>query len=258
VLELAPAFALSAAAVAERLNVDETEVGRALGAESTLLRMSDGTGAQVWTTAGKWEQVSARVGEIVRRVHAANPLLPGIEMEAVRVQLTRPIGPKLFRTVVDRLASAGVIVRSDSVIMAPDHHVTLAPGQEGMAAEIEATLEHAGYLPPDLKVLAAELRVPERRLADMLGVLEKQGRVVRVGGDIYYAASVVARARAALERFLQSRPEITAAEYRDCLGVSRKYSIALLDYFDRTGVTLRVGDVRRLRKGGIDVGSDAS
>ena len=41
--------------------------------------------------------------------------------------------------------------------------------------------------------------------------------------------------------------EITAAAFRDLIGASRKYSIAFLDYCDRTGVTLRVGDVRRMR-----------
>ncbi len=41
-------------------------------------------------------------------------------------------------------------------------------------------------------------------------------------------------------------PEITAATYRDLLGASRKFAIALLDYFDHAGVTTRVGDARRL------------
>jgi len=40
---------------------------------------------------------------------------------------------------------------------------------------------------------------------------------------------------------------ISAATFRDLLGASRKFSISLLDYFDRTGFTLRVGDVRKLR-----------
>jgi selenocysteine-specific elongation factor len=248
VIELACDFGLSAAAVAERLNVDASDAARALAGTPGLLALAEGTGPEIWTTAGKWEQVGAAVAAGVTRFHTASPLLPGVEMEAVRAQLPRPIGAKLFRSVVDRLVSAGVIVRADSLIAAPGHRVTLAGGQEDDAAKIEAALVRAGYTPPDLRVLESELGMPRRRLSDLLGVLEKQGRVVRVASDIYYASVAAARARAALEQFLQSHPEITAAEFRDCLDVSRKYSIALLDYFDRTGVTLRVGDARRLRR----------
>jgi len=46
---------------------------------------------------------------------------------------------------------------------------------------------------------------------------------------------------------LRTNPEITAAKYRDLLGASRRFAIALLDYFDHTGVSTRVGDARRLR-----------
>ena len=46
---------------------------------------------------------------------------------------------------------------------------------------------------------------------------------------------------------LESGGEITAATYRDALKASRKFAIALLDYFDHSGVTTRVGDARKLR-----------
>ena len=32
------------------------------------------------------------------------------------------------------------------------------------------------------------------------------------------------------------------------IGASRKFAIALLEWLDRTGVTVRVGDLRRLRR----------
>jgi selenocysteine-specific elongation factor len=113
---------------------------------------------------------------------------------------------------------------------------------------VEQALASAGRTPPDLAVLGRDLRVPGRRLGEVLAVLEKRGTVVRVGPDLYYASSVVAEARAALESHVRAHGDITAAVFRDLLGISRKFSIALLDYFDRTGVTIRVGDARKLRR----------
>jgi selenocysteine-specific elongation factor len=40
---------------------------------------------------------------------------------------------------------------------------------------------------------------------------------------------------------------MTAASFRDLIGSSRKYTIPLLEYFDREGLTIRIGDVRRLK-----------
>ena len=57
-------------------------------------------------------------------------------------------------------------------------------------------------------------------------------------------------ARARLLKHFEHQPEISAAIYRDLLGASRKFAIALLDFFDHSGVTTRVGDMRRLRSSG--------
>ena len=249
ILELATEFALPLQSVAERLNADETEVQSAFGQKPSVFALADGTASTVWTTVAKWERVRAAAGAIVAASHAANPLAPGVEMEAVRARLPLGIGARLFRSVVDRLVAETAIVRADSLLAEPGHEVTLGGGQEALAARVEATLVRAGYTPPDLKVLETELGAARRSIADVLAVLEKRGRVVRVASDLYYTTAAVENARAALERHLESRPEITAAEFRDCLDVSRKFSIALLDYFDRSGITLRVGDVRKLRRG---------
>ena len=63
--------------------------------------------------------------------------------------------------------------------------------------------------------------------------------------DILRGAADTAKDR--LIEHLATHPEITAATFRDLLGASRKFAIALLDHFDHTGVTTRVGDTRRLR-----------
>jgi selenocysteine-specific elongation factor len=47
---------------------------------------------------------------------------------------------------------------------------------------------------------------------------------------------------------IESSGEITLAEARDTLGTTRKYAQALLEHLDAIGVTLRMGDTRRLRK----------
>jgi len=90
--------------------------------------------------------------------------------------------------------------------------------------------------------------VPRKLLTDLLGVLESRGAAVKVAADLYFSAAAMERASGLLVDHLERHGEITAAAFRDLLKTSRKFVIPLLEHFDKSGVTLRVGDVRKLRK----------
>ena len=46
---------------------------------------------------------------------------------------------------------------------------------------------------------------------------------------------------------LLTKGDITPAMFRDRFGTTRKYAIPLLEYLDREGVTVRMGEARRVR-----------
>jgi selenocysteine-specific elongation factor len=71
---------------------------------------------------------------------------------------------------------------------------------------------------------------------------------VRVAPDLWFGREAVAEAQARLTAHCKAHGEVSAAVFRDLIGASRKFAIALLDWCDRTGVTTRVGDMRRLRR----------
>ena len=49
--------------------------------------------------------------------------------------------------------------------------------------------------------------------------------------------------------FLIKEGKATPSTFRDLTGLSRKYTIPLMEYFDKTKLTIRVGDHRVLREG---------
>jgi selenocysteine-specific elongation factor len=115
-----------------------------------------------------------------------------------------------------------------------------------MADRVLETLLAAGPMPPSL----AELEARHGATADLqqlLGVLVARGRIVKVSSELYFTSEAVSAIRAQLQAHLQAHARITAAEFRDLISASRKYSIPLLDFFDRSGLTVRIGDYRQLR-----------
>src|SRR5262249_21185667 len=103
--------------------------------------------------------------------------------------------------------------------------------------------------PPDLKQLAAELGMAPARLAELLPEIERAGRIARAAPDLYFAADAVERARDVIRHHAAAHGESTAAALPDPIHPGPTFSTALLNYFDRAGVTLRGGDARKLRRG---------
>ena len=81
----------------------------------------------------------------------------------------------------------------------------------------------------------------------MLEVLARRGDVVRVDKDLWFAGPAVDQAREALEEMLAAAP-VTLAAFRDRLDCGRRNAQALLELFDREGLTLRRGDERVARR----------
>jgi len=179
--------------------------------------------------------------------HQETPLAPGMEMELLRSRIAPALAPKLFRALLDALEAEAVLARADSVLRVPSHTVALPSADATLGGQAEALITAGGFTPPDLKQIEVALAVQRPRLNAILQQLEREGRVAKIAEGLYFGREPLEQARQQLRDHVAAHGDITAATFRDLLGASRKFSIALLDYFDRTGFTLRVGDLRKLR-----------
>jgi selenocysteine-specific elongation factor len=125
--------------------------------------------------------------------------------------------------------------------------VQLGGQERSLMERIKQILNAQPLAPPELKEIEKQLGVSRGKLAEVIRLMEREKSIVRVATDLYFPSSAVEKVKTALCQALADKGEISAAAFRDVLGSSRKYTIALLEYFDREGVTLRIGDVRRLK-----------
>ena len=118
---------------------------------------------------------------------------------------------------------------------------------EALAGRILAALRDNGTKPPSRKELESGHKISSKRLDSVLSVLVERGTAVKVSTDLVFAREVLEDVEERLKTRLREVSRITPADFRDLIDASRKYSIPLLDHFDRTGVTVRTGDYRRLK-----------
>jgi selenocysteine-specific elongation factor len=155
--------------------------------------------------------------------HSTNPLKAGMSKEELKTKFPPYLTAKLFNF--------------------------LGGKQADIKDKILDTYQKSGLQPPYFKELAKSLDADAKRARDVLMHLVDAGSIVKVKEDLYFHVKAINDLKNRLVGFLEAQGEITTPQFKEMTAVSRKYVIPLAEYFDSTNVTLRVGDVRKLRKG---------
>jgi selenocysteine-specific elongation factor len=199
--------------------------------------------------AEAFEALTADLRGQLENFHRQNPLKPGTSLEELRAKV-RGLDERVCLLALDHLQQLGIVVIERERVRLATHQVALDETRERLLAQLEAELLAAGYQPPRTEEIFARLQVGKGHDRELLQVLIDQGRAVRLKENVIFHRANVEKAESRLVEFLRQQREITPLEFKDLLGISRKYAIPLLEYFDSRRVTIRVGDKRMLRGGG--------
>ncbi len=174
--------------------------------------------------------------------HGARPDAPGLQPERLRLALTKRWPPAVFKTLLDQEIKARTVMVDGAFLRLPGHSLVLGARDEALWHKISAELERDRYKPPRVRDFATAHGVAEPEMRKLLQRLAKVGRVVEVAPDHYFLRPAVAEMIGIAHAFDR---EFTAAEFRDKLDNGRKVAIQILEFFDRNGITIRRGDLRR-------------
>jgi len=184
--------------------------------------------------------------DTLTRYHKKFPLKEGLVKEELRSRTAGADNAKLFNHLVLQLGREGIIVQNKEIVRLKDHQVTLAQDQEEIRRELEKIYTKSGLQPPYFQEI--KQKFPGNTGADVLEVMVKEGGILKVKEDLYFHRKAIDELKSELIAFLKRNGEITTPQFKEMTGASRKYTIPLIEYFDRTQVTVRVGDTRVLRK----------
>ncbi len=185
---------------------------------------------------------------ILDEFHQKNPLKEGVNKEELRSRLYQGLDPKLFQFALNSLTKNEKIVPEQAMVRLAGHVVSLQADVGDMHAEMENLFKNAGLKPPTKKEIVAHFSgQPEKLIWEIVDVLVRDGKLNRISGDLYFYTDNLLKLEKDLRQLLAKEGEIDAQGFKSLTGLSRKFSIPLLEYFDRQKVTIRVGDKRRLR-----------
>ncbi len=188
-------------------------------------------------------KLARRAVEALDAFHEANPKRLGLADDELRVQLDAD--KAVLELVLQHLAEQDAIERSRGLTALAGRTAMLSPADQELCDRIERTLRAAHLTPPSPNELAETLDIAADRVRAMLQLLIDRGEVIGLDEKVYmHVAAVQAGRQVALGLFAEANAFETVG-FRDALGVSRKYAVPLLDYFDTVRLTVRSGSRRR-------------
>ena len=204
---------------------------------------------RIYIHQGGFAKLKGDTQNQLQAFHQANPLKPGMSKEELKTKFPPYLTSKLFNLTLNQMIKENEIAQEENTVRLATHTVALGGKQADIRDKIMDTYQKSGLQPPYFKELAKSLDIDGKRAKDVLMHLVNEGSIVKVKEDLYFNKKSINDLKNKLVGFLEAQGEITTPQFKEMTGVSRKYVIPLAEYFDANNVTLRVGEVRKLRKG---------
>ncbi|WP_417616424.1 selenocysteine-specific translation elongation factor [Oceanisphaera sp.] len=218
----------------------------ALPDESVWLKPATSKQVAVLIHQGVWQPLLQRIETTLEQAHQRYPDEPGIEAARLR-RMTDPSMPlSLWQSALHTLVQQQRLRVKGAWYHLPQHTVSFSEQEQHLAEQI-LSLSHQGrYDPPWVRDMATLLEVPEQDIRQLGRKLVQHGKLYQVQPDLLYHHQHIEQLAQLLRQYPQDQG-VKAAELRDELGLGRKRTLQILEFFQRIGYSRRLQDKHFIR-----------
>ena len=175
-----------------------------------------------------------------------NPLRLHVSREEIQARMGE-MDQKVFDALVEEVAGDGKISLSSEGISLKASGPSLSPREEEWLKFILQEFDRGGWTPPSEEEVFKRGAIPPQKGRALVKLLLERGDLVRVSREILLERRWAMEMVMKVQHALAQKGEITVGEFKDLLGISRKYAVPYLEFLDSKGITRRVGNVRKAR-----------
>jgi selenocysteine-specific elongation factor len=150
----------------------------------------------------------------------------------------------LLDAAAESLLASKQLERNGALLAQADWNARMPDGDQRLCDQIAAKLRQAGWSPPAMEELAASANEPLPRVVAMARLLAERGVVARLDDRVWMHREAVEAGKQTALKLFRRAPAFSTMEFRDALGVSRKFAVPLVDYLDKIRFTARSGHNR--------------
>lgn len=157
--------------------------------------------------------------------------------------------PALWERILQSVKDQGnVRVQSDRIILR-DAEDDMAPEERDLMERILDVYRRTGFQSPRPAELPGKLNADSRRIDKLLRHLYNNERLVRLDKNVVLHFDFYKKAQDLAVRTIRDTGILRPGDFKDLIGSSRKFSIAILEHLDARRITIRLGNDRKLMKG---------
>lgn len=186
-------------------------------------------------------RIKDQIENTLSQFHKKAPLKPGMNKAELKNQTKNP---HIFQLALKELIKENILKEDQQLIKLARHTIKLSQDDQKIAQHVNTLLLENKYSTPNEDEMCKTLGHNITDIRRVLGALQGLGDIVRLEGNIYFHKETLGSAKKMLFEFRKNSDEISVSQFREALGTTRKYAMALLGYFDEIGLTERIGEVR--------------
>jgi len=196
------------------------------------------------------DNVQKQLLNIVSDFHHSKPESPGLTIE--QFYEASQLKKDVFDGLLNLLISQDKLIERKHRLALPEHQETFSDDEQKILQNIESLFRERPFNPPKFEEVIEQTAAAPEKVQKILQILIEQERLVRVDNDLFFHSEAIEQARQKLTSFINKEGKLESVKFKYLLDTTRKFAIPLLDYFDRIGVTRRVGYTRYLKNPTID------
>jgi len=180
--------------------------------------------------------------------HKKNPLQAGMPKEELKSALPPAVSAKLFNMALTSLGKNDAVASDKEHVRLSSHLVQLEGDEDEVRQSITLTYAQAGLTPPSLGEVLNGFKNNKTKAQNIIKLMLRDGELIKINEELCFARDTLVKLREDYKAQLIRDGQATPATFKDLTGLSRKYIIPLMEYFDVSKLTVRVGDHRILRE----------
>jgi selenocysteine-specific elongation factor len=210
----------------------------------TLVQLEEGepkiTSDLLVTALPHWNSLRDKTLQLIETHHETYPLRRGIPREELKSKLK--LTQRAFNAIIKKLIVEDLVIDHSSSVAKPGHEIRFNGQEQAKVQILMRKFEENPFSPPGIKECQAEAG------EEVINALVELKQLVTVSSDVVFRKGDYDLMEARIRKTIVQNGQVSLAEVRDLFQTSRKYAQALLEHLDSTGVTIRDGDFRRLKK----------
>ncbi len=197
-----------------------------------------------------FDELKTKTLKEIEDFHRREPLAKGILRETLREKIFAHLPAEIFKTVLLNLEKDGKIAAEKDFVRIASHNLELSKDEEFLKTNFSTIYKNAKLEVPKLEDALNEAikgtKSDKNHARKIFQLLLNSGEIVKISDEFYFGKSEIDDLIFKLREFAAKSSDklIDVPAFKEIAGISRKYAIPLLEYFDREKITRRAGDKR--------------